>query len=49
MIYLKPGFWRAYFYSSKIEECFHLLENCLGEWKPGDDSCTQGHIGALCE
>ncbi|CAD8087563.1 unnamed protein product [Paramecium sonneborni] len=49
MIELRSGYWRAYYYSQIIEYCYHLLENCQGGWKPGDYSCTQGHIGALCE
>ncbi|CAD8087564.1 unnamed protein product [Paramecium sonneborni] len=49
MIELRSGYWRAYYYSQTIEYCYHLLENCQGGWKPGDYSCTQGHIGALCE
>ena len=25
------------------------MDNCLGGWKEGDNSCYKGHIGALCE
>ncbi|CAD8073527.1 unnamed protein product [Paramecium sonneborni] len=49
MIELRSGYWRPYYYSQTIEYCYHLVENCEGGWKPGDDSCITGHIGALCE
>ncbi|CAD8122482.1 unnamed protein product [Paramecium sonneborni] len=49
MIELKSEYWRAYYYSDKIEHCFHNVNNCLGGWKPGYQSCFLGHIGALCE
>lgn len=46
---MKPHFWRYIFNSTKIEYCYHLTTNCLGGWKYGDQTCIQGHIGALCE
>ncbi|CAD8151403.1 unnamed protein product [Paramecium octaurelia] len=49
MIELRSGYWRAYYYSQTVEYCYHLPSNCEGGWKPGDQSCIQGHIGALCE
>ncbi|CAD8143728.1 unnamed protein product [Paramecium pentaurelia] len=49
MIELRPGYWRAFYYSNYIEECYHLHLNCLGGWFAGDSSCALGHIGALCE
>ena len=49
MIQLKINYWRANNHSSKIEYCINKLDVCLGGWLPGDDSCTEGHIGALCE
>ncbi|CAD8136990.1 unnamed protein product [Paramecium pentaurelia] len=49
MIELREGFWRAYYYSNLIEECYHLKLNCKGGWQTGDKSCSLGHIGALCE
>ncbi|CAD8105541.1 unnamed protein product [Paramecium primaurelia] len=49
MIELREHYWRAYYYSQTIEHCYHLVENCKGGWKPGDESCMLGHIGALCE
>ncbi|CAD8130485.1 unnamed protein product [Paramecium sonneborni] len=49
MIELRKSYWRAYYYSKNIEKYYHLTENCNGGWSPGDESCTVGHIGALCE
>ncbi|CAK74425.1 unnamed protein product (macronuclear) [Paramecium tetraurelia] len=49
MIELREHYWRPYYYSQTIENCYHLDKNCQGGWKPGDKSCIQGHIGALCE
>lgn len=49
MIELREYYWRAYYYSQTIENCYHLVENCKGGWRPGDESCILGHIGALCE
>ncbi|CAD8181409.1 unnamed protein product [Paramecium octaurelia] len=49
MIELRDHYWRAYYYSQTIEHCYHLVENCKGGWRPGDESCMLGHIGALCE
>ncbi|CAD8101522.1 unnamed protein product [Paramecium sonneborni] len=49
MIELREYYWRAYYYSERIEYCYHLIENCKGGWRSGDDSCILGHIGALCE
>ncbi|CAK57244.1 unnamed protein product (macronuclear) [Paramecium tetraurelia] len=49
MIELKQEYWRAYYYSDQIEQCYHEGKNCRGGWQSGDQSCSQGHIGALCE
>ncbi|CAK55664.1 unnamed protein product (macronuclear) [Paramecium tetraurelia] len=49
MIELREGYWRAYYYSNIIEECYHLRVNCEGGWHTGEQSCFRGHIGALCE
>ncbi|CAD8113596.1 unnamed protein product [Paramecium sonneborni] len=49
MIELRQHYWRAYYFSQTIEYCYHLVENCKGGWRPGDESCILGHIGALCE
>ncbi|KAM3142987.1 hypothetical protein pb186bvf_005050 [Paramecium bursaria] len=39
-------FWRHSYANKYIEQC--KTENCLGGWRPGDDSCQIGYIGALC-
>ncbi|CAD8119965.1 unnamed protein product [Paramecium sonneborni] len=46
---LKQGFWRPYIDTNKVSNCLNLLSNCLGGLIEGDQSCTNGHIGALCE
>ncbi|CAD8094422.1 unnamed protein product [Paramecium primaurelia] len=46
---LRAGYWRPYFHTNSISQCINLLENCMGGWKQGDNSCSIGHIGALCE
>ncbi|CAK68383.1 unnamed protein product (macronuclear) [Paramecium tetraurelia] len=46
---LRPGYWRPYSYSTRIEYCLNMQINCEGGWTPGDSSCFSGHIGALCE
>ncbi|CAD8191360.1 unnamed protein product [Paramecium octaurelia] len=46
---LRPGFWRPYTYSVRIEYCLNMEINCEGGWIPGNPSCFTGHIGALCE
>ncbi|CAD8203150.1 unnamed protein product [Paramecium octaurelia] len=48
-VQMKPQYWRYVFNSTKIEYCYHLPTNCLGGWKYGDQTCIEGHIGALCE
>ncbi|CAD8173414.1 unnamed protein product [Paramecium pentaurelia] len=49
MLKLRIGFWRPYFDTSQVSECFNLPKNCQGGWVEGDTSCYLGHIGALCE
>ncbi|CAD8200405.1 unnamed protein product [Paramecium octaurelia] len=46
---LKQGFWRPFIDTSKVSGCLNLLSNCLGGLIEGDESCSRGHIGALCE
>ncbi|CAK91983.1 unnamed protein product (macronuclear) [Paramecium tetraurelia] len=46
---LKQGFWRPYIGTSKVSSCLNQLSNCLGGLIEGDESCSRGHIGALCE
>ncbi|CAD8143908.1 unnamed protein product [Paramecium octaurelia] len=48
-IKLKEQYWRPFPKNDNIEECYNLKSNCLGGWVPGDTSCYDGHIGALCE
>ncbi|CAD8099977.1 unnamed protein product [Paramecium sonneborni] len=48
-ILLKMGYWRPYYLSDRIEECFKNLEFCKGGWGVGNDLCAIGHIGGLCE
>ncbi|KAL4450791.1 hypothetical protein ABPG74_011633 [Tetrahymena malaccensis] len=46
---LTEGYWRPDDTSDLIEPCFNYYQNCLGGLKTGDQSCAEGHIGALCE
>ncbi|CAD8140909.1 unnamed protein product [Paramecium octaurelia] len=48
-IKLREQYWRPLPKNDNIEECYNLPSNCLGGWVPGDTSCYDGHIGALCE
>ncbi|CAD8060588.1 unnamed protein product [Paramecium sonneborni] len=48
-IKLREQYWRPFAKNDNIEECYNLPTNCLGGWVPGDISCYDGHIGALCE
>ncbi|CAD8189309.1 unnamed protein product [Paramecium octaurelia] len=48
-IQLKPGFWRPNQISDDIELCFKNPTYCEGGWTFGNDLCSQGHIGGLCE
>ncbi|CAD8149192.1 unnamed protein product [Paramecium octaurelia] len=48
-IQLQPGFWRSNYRSKFINKCTRQKTLCLGGWKPGDESCSLGYIGALCE
>ncbi|CAD8137809.1 unnamed protein product [Paramecium octaurelia] len=48
-IKLKAGFWRPNQISDYIELCFKNPTYCEGGWKFGNDLCSQGHIGGLCE
>ncbi|CAD8202686.1 unnamed protein product [Paramecium octaurelia] len=49
MINLQKGYWRPNYLSDATEECYKNTEFCLGGWQVGDSTCSQGHIGALCE
>ncbi|CAK62039.1 unnamed protein product (macronuclear) [Paramecium tetraurelia] len=46
---LKSGYWRPYINSEIIEYCQNKIENCLGGWKQGDETCEIGQLGACCE
>lgn len=46
---MNPGYWRPNEYNDQVSECFNYPENCLGGYKAGDETCFEGHIGALCE
>ena len=48
-IKLREYYWRPFPKNDNIEECYNLQSNCLGGWVPGDTSCYEGHVGALCE
>ncbi|CAD8125569.1 unnamed protein product [Paramecium sonneborni] len=48
-VMLRPEYWRPFESSNKIEYCLNLPENCIGGWNPGNDLCSEAHIGALCE
>ncbi|CAD8121080.1 unnamed protein product [Paramecium sonneborni] len=48
-IMLRQKYWRPYENSENIEYCLNLPENCIGGWNPGNDLCSEAHIGALCE
>ncbi|CAK69568.1 unnamed protein product (macronuclear) [Paramecium tetraurelia] len=46
---LKSGYWRPYINSEIIEYCQNRIENCLGGWRQGDETCEIGQLGACCE
>ncbi|CAD8119769.1 unnamed protein product [Paramecium sonneborni] len=48
-IELLQGFWRPYYLSDYIEQCFKNLQFCKGGWEYGNQLCSEGHVGALCE
>ena len=41
-----PRILESEHHSNKIEYCDNEL--CLGGWTPGDSSCSNGQVGALC-
>ncbi|CAD8066795.1 unnamed protein product [Paramecium primaurelia] len=49
MIQLLPGFWRPNNFSDYVESCFKNPLFCNGGWQVSDQTCSLGHIGALCE
>ncbi|CAD8067418.1 unnamed protein product [Paramecium sonneborni] len=48
-IMLRPQYWRPYENNDNVEYCLNMPENCIGGWNPGNDLCSEAHIGALCE
>ena len=56
LIYILPGYWRSHNMTDKIESCYNLEKNCVGDSQKilragnkASDYCYEGHIGALCE
>ncbi|KAM3139695.1 hypothetical protein pb186bvf_008153 [Paramecium bursaria] len=45
-IQLQFNYWRFQLHNKYIEKCSN---NCMGGWKVGDNSCKEGHIGAICQ
>ncbi|CAD8193801.1 unnamed protein product [Paramecium octaurelia] len=48
-IKLQEGYWRPNYLSDYSTLCFKKPSFCVGGWKVGDDLCSKGHVGALCE
>ncbi|CAD8070407.1 unnamed protein product [Paramecium primaurelia] len=48
-INLLEGFWRPHYLSDYTSFCYKNSKLCTGGWKYGNDLCSVGHIGALCE
>ncbi|CAD8047654.1 unnamed protein product [Paramecium primaurelia] len=48
-IQLLVGYWRPNLYSDYTEFCFKNFEFCRGGWQVGNELCSIGHIGGLCE
>ncbi|CAD8214587.1 unnamed protein product [Paramecium octaurelia] len=48
-IQLLQGYWRPNLYSDYTDYCFKNIEFCKGGWKVGDELCSLGHLGGLCE
>ncbi|CAD8089118.1 unnamed protein product [Paramecium sonneborni] len=46
---LLKGYWRPNFLSDSTDYCFKNPNFCIGGWKVGNDLCSLGHIGGLCE
>ncbi|KAM3130535.1 hypothetical protein pb186bvf_017344 [Paramecium bursaria] len=47
LVKLRQNYWRHNFNSIVIEQCPN--QYCNGGWKPGDHSCSNSRIGALCQ
>ncbi|CAD8108643.1 unnamed protein product [Paramecium sonneborni] len=48
-IQLLKGYWRPDFQSDYFDVCFKNMKFCEGGWKVGNDLCSLGHLGGLCE
>ncbi|CAD8139247.1 unnamed protein product [Paramecium pentaurelia] len=48
-INLLEGYWRPHYLSDYSNLCFKNFQFCLGGWGVGNQLCSMGHIGALCE
>ncbi|CAD8148222.1 unnamed protein product [Paramecium pentaurelia] len=48
-IQLLEGYWRPHSYSDYIDACYNNMKNCQGGWKIGNDLCSIGYLGGLCE
>ncbi|EWS71783.1 transmembrane protein, putative (macronuclear) [Tetrahymena thermophila SB210] len=46
---LQSGYWRPSADNDNIEPCSNQFSNCAGGKGVGDQLCSEGHIGALCE
>lgn len=43
------GFWRPNYLSDYTERCIKNPIFCSGGWDVGNNLCSQGHVGGLCE
>ncbi|CAD8127957.1 unnamed protein product [Paramecium sonneborni] len=48
-IKLYPGYWRPDYLSDYTESCFKNPTFCIGGWNVGNNLCSKGHLGGLCE
>ncbi|CAD8172201.1 unnamed protein product [Paramecium octaurelia] len=48
-IQLLEGYWRPNMLSDSVDYCFKNPKFCEGGWNTGDELCSVGHIGGLCE
>ncbi|CAD8064194.1 unnamed protein product [Paramecium sonneborni] len=46
---LLKGYWRPNIYSDSTDYCFKNPKFCEGGWNVGNELCSTGHIGGLCE
>lgn len=48
-ISIRYGFWRPDHLNDLPEKCKNQDYNCKGGYDVGNDLCTEGNVGALCE